>query len=406
MRVLLIPHPLGGVSHLIPLVRLYTRLGRGTKSAFFLSAATKEHQGEYLREVFGVEILKTSHNYTISSELAAYSEFNPDVVIDDTNLVTAYARQIRPVPRVTVLRTGIFPNIFPRNQAHTHSMGHTVDQMPNVGDYGFERHSDFRDFFQAEARIVPGIRSIELVDDTLHRDPLCGFSGPLLLDDVDILPRAPLEAFLARNRGRRRVYLTYGGTQGRDAPKEVVECIRGMLERDIAVVSNVDVGRASLLGRFPETYYSVPYLPMNYVCSNVDFVFHHCGSGAYHYPILHGVFSVTLGTQKYDREDVALRLEELGVSKHIPGPSENESFVETFNACVERYLFERHYDIERSQRMFGQLKTEIRDTESSFDLMALLALAAQTRPDSTGRAPTRSQASSPPPAPKGFSRAD
>ncbi len=378
MRVLFIPHPANtGVAHLFPLLRLHTRLPSGVTSAFFLSADTKQKQGGPLRKAFDLNILKTSHNYTISAELAAYSEFKPDVVVDDTSLVTAYTRQIRRLPRVTLLRTGIFPNVPPKNPRHTHSMGHAADQLPSVAEYGFEPYRDFRDFFQAEVKIVPGIRSIELAGEALERDPSCFFSGPLLFDDVDITPRAPLEVFMARNHNKRRVYLTYGGTQGRDAPLEIVECIHRMLERDIAVVSNVSAGRASLLERFPNTYYSLSYLPMNYVCSNVELVFHHCGSGAYHYPILHGVFSVTLGTQRYDREDVALRLEELGVSKHIPGPSENERFVETFDACVDRYLLERSYDIAGSQRVLEQLRREIRETGASFDMAAVLAAAVQ-----------------------------
>lgn len=372
MRVLFIPHPMGGISHLIPLVRLYTQLDRKVESAFFLSEPMKQQQGALLKRAFGLNLLRASHAYTISSELAAYAEFNPSIVIDDTNLVTAYARQIKPLPRVTILRTGVFPNMPPKNAAHTHSMGHTVEQMASVTPYGFETYRNFGDFFQAEARVIPGIRSVEVVDDSLKNDPRCHFSGPLILNDMDVVPRQPLEMFFRRNGDRKKVYLTYGVTQGRDAPAAVVEGIRYMLEKGVAVVSNVEAGRASLLAAFPNTYFNAQYLPMHYVCSNVDVVFHHCGSGAYQYPLLHGRFSVTLGTRKYDREDVALRLQELGVARHIASPLENQEFGQEFRACVDRYVIDEDYDRAAVRTKLRGLQEEIERTQKEFDLMQVL----------------------------------
>ncbi len=372
MRVLFIPHPMGGISHLIPLVKLYTQLDRKVESAFFLSEPMKQQQGALLKRAFGLNILRASHNYTISSELAAYAELNPSIIVDDTNLVTAYARQIKPRPRVTILRTGVFPNMPPKNPKHTHSMGHTVDQMASVAPYGFEAYRNFRDFFQAEARIIPGIRSIEVVDDSLKSDPRCFFAGPLIMPDMDVMPRQPLEMFFLRNGDRKKVYLTYGVTQGRDAPAAIVEGIRFMLASGIAVVSNVEAGRASLLAEFPNTYFNAQYLPMHYVCSKVDVVFHHCGSGAYQYPLLHGLFSVTLGTQKYDREDVALQLQELGVARHITSPLENPEFREEFRACVDQYVIHDDYDRAEVRTKLRGLQEEIERTQRDFDLTQVL----------------------------------
>lgn len=376
MRALFIPHPLGGISHLIPLVNLYRQLNGRGECAFFLSEPLKQQQGALLKAVFNLNILRTSHNYSISAELAAYAEFQPTLIVDDTNLVTAYARQIKALPRVTILRTGVFPNMPPRNSQHEHSMGHTVSQMPGVASFGFEPYKDFRDFFQAEARVIPGIRSVEIVDQSLASDPRCYFAGPLLLDDIDVLPRAPLESFFRRNAGRSRVYLTYGVTQRRDTPPAVVEGIRFMLQNGIAVISNVEAGRAALLAEFPETYFNASYLPMHYVCANVDLMFHHCGSGAYHYPLLHGLFSVTLGTRKYDREDVALELVRLGVAEHIPSPLENPEFLTQFRAAVDRYVLRGDYDRARVQATLRRLQEEIRRTQAEFDFMRVLESAS------------------------------
>jgi len=380
MRVLFIPHPMGGVSHLIPLVSLHRQLDGSIESAFFLSEAAKQQQGNLLQRGFGLNLLRTHHNYTISSELAAYAEFQPSIIVDDTNLVTAYARQIKPLPRVTILRTGVFPNMPPKNSQHTHSVGHTADQMPSVERYGLQTYRNFQDFFQAEARIIPGIRSIEVVDESLKRDPRCTYSGPLLLEDIDLLPRHPLAQFFERNRDRKRVYLTYGVTQGRDTPAAIAEGIRSMLEKGVAVVTNVDVGRAPLQAAFPSTYFHSQYLPMHYVCENVDLMFHHCGSGAYHYPLLHGLFSVTLGTQMYDREDVALELEELGVARHIPSPAENPEFDQAFRSCVDRYVLHEDYDRGAVHAKLHSLQVEIERTRREFNFKQVLEAAASSVP--------------------------
>jgi UDP:flavonoid glycosyltransferase YjiC (YdhE family) len=138
------------------------------------------------------------------------------------------------------------------------------------------------------------------------------------------------------------------------------------------VVSNVDAGRASLLAEFPNTYFSAQYLPMHYVCANVDLVFHHCGSGAYHYPLLHGVFSITIGTQKYDREDVALELEQLGIARYIPSPLENQGFLKAFRACVDQYVIHGDYDRAMVRTKLGRLQEEIARTQKEFNFMQVL----------------------------------
>src|SRR5262249_51128727 len=50
---------------------------------------------------------------------------------------------------------------------------------------------------------------------------------------------------------------------------------------------------------------------------SADVVLHHCGHGTLHTILLAGKPSLTLGSGEYEREDNAMRLEELGWGKHL-----------------------------------------------------------------------------------------
>jgi UDP:flavonoid glycosyltransferase YjiC (YdhE family) len=112
---------------------------------------------------------------------------------------------------------------------------------------------------------------------------------------------------------------------------------------------------------------------MHYLCSNVELVVHHCGSGTYHYPIIHNVPTITIGTKSYDRDDVAARLEELGISIHIPAPDECEDFVGRFKEAVRSYFDESGAFIEAKKRNIDRFKREIEETSSSFNFSELIA---------------------------------
>jgi hypothetical protein len=104
-------------------------------------------------------------------------------------------------------------------------------------------------------------------------------------------------------------------------------------------------------------------------------VIHHCGCAAYHYPILHEKPWITLGTMRYDREDVALRLEALGLSTHLPAPEEDADFGARFQAAFDAI---QHADgaarRERGQKVAG-IKNEIARTQRGFDFDQVLRAA-------------------------------
>jgi hypothetical protein len=223
-----------------------------------------------------------------------------------------------------------------------------------------------------------------VLPEGLRDDPSYHFAGPLLLDDLfirqfgELRPGSldvnslrrfePLEAFFEKQRGRRVVYLTFGTMARASSP--IFECVRHLLDGGAAVVSSVRP--EGLTGRQEEAYYYGGYLPMHYVCSKVDLMIHQCGSGTYHYPILHGVPAITVGTRCFDREHVALRLAQRGVSVHLPAPDECEDFVTLFKEAVGRYFDPSGEFMEEKKRRLAALNEEIRETSAAFDFESVL----------------------------------
>lgn len=382
MKVLLVPHKTG-LAHTIPLVALDRMLrDRGVETAFLIAPSLREAV-----RLSNVRVLPVEYRGTLQAELSAYREFAPDVVIDDCSPTTGYATTIWGVPRIAIQRTGVFPFQEPRNPAHRHSLPSAQEPIPDLARWGLAPPHTLSDLFQARVKIVPGIRSVELLPEPVRSDPSYFFSGPLIVEDYlwgrpgtaplqgDPRDFSSLDRFFAENRDRDVVYFTHG----LEAPPadEVIECIRLLLDGGHAVVTSIP--SPELVSRYGGRLYHARYLPMHHVCSRVKLAVHHCGSATYQYPLLHGIPSITIGTQSYDRDDVAARLDELGAAKHLPSPLECSDFVERFREAF-RECFEDSGRVYRErQARVAELREEIRRTAAEFDIGKVLSAAAGDR---------------------------
>lgn len=102
-----------------------------------------------------------------------------------------------------------------------------------------------------------------------------------------------------------------------------------------------------------------------------NLVIHQCGSGICHYPIMNRVPSLTIGTLCYDREDIAQRLQELGVSGHIPHPDDNADYWNIFLEMMNRFEKDTLIDYD----MMDKLQTEIDDTMLNFQMEEVIQYA-------------------------------
>jgi UDP:flavonoid glycosyltransferase YjiC (YdhE family) len=387
IKVLFIPFE-GTVSHTIPLIALSRMIKtKSIKTAFLLPRRVHQFAAKLGLNVLDIDYEAGKDKNAFRTELRAYNLFSPDVVIDDTSFITGYATALTGLPRVTIQRTGVFPGSLPCNLHYAHSIQFDAKKIPDVAFMGLPQPRTLSDMFNADYKIVPGIPSVELLPPSLRFDPTYFFSGPLLLEDYLIeragaaepqITAAPhmqqdfvsLERFFTKNALRRRVYITFGSEA--QAGKPVLSCVRRLLRQGVAVVTNIEVEGLGVEEK--QCYYHAYYLPMNFVCAHVDLMIHQCGCGTYHYPILHQVPMITIGTQCYDREAVALRLEELGVSIHLAAPEERPDFEEVFMEAVERRFSDELLLAETRQRMTG-LNKEISRTAAAFDLETILQKA-------------------------------
>jgi hypothetical protein len=93
-------------------------------------------------------------------------------------------------------------------------------------------------------------------------------------------------------------------------------------------------------------------------------IIHQCGSGIYHYPILHQKPTITIGTQCYDREAVALRLQQLQLSAHVPSSRDNIAYMDIFKSHIE--AFEKNILCDNSK--LSEIQGEIYNTMLDFDM--------------------------------------
>jgi UDP:flavonoid glycosyltransferase YjiC (YdhE family) len=393
MKVLFIPMPGGGAAHLLPLLALNKMLEHTSVETAFL-VPRKRH--EMLRQS-GVNVLDIDHA-GFRSEIPAYKRFRPDVVVDDASMTTGAATLFTGMPRLAIQRTGMFPGGVPRNNRHGHSMLETSAEdlrrkFASLAHLGLPQPEAFSDLFRAECKIVPGIASVEVLPSPLQNDPTYFFSGPLLMDDylVDKLGGsgrstginlgdsknfAPLQKFFDLNRERKRLYVTFGTIA--QPTREMYDCLKFLLDNDMAVVSSVRLDNLSASQR--ELYFYAPYLPMHFVCSNIDLMVHHCGSGTYQYPLIHKVPSIIIGTQCHDRDDVGMRLAELGAAVYLPGPGENENFVRDFKQAVQQYFQQEGGFMAEKKKNLALLSREVKRTTEAFDLEVVLGKAAHRLP--------------------------
>ncbi|HEX5085924.1 MAG TPA: nucleotide disphospho-sugar-binding domain-containing protein [Blastocatellia bacterium] len=358
------------------------------KTAFLLPRSKRHLAAKFGLDSIDIDYLYNQHSFR--TELRAYGLFSPDVVIDDTNPVTGLTTALVKLPRVTIQRTGLFPGGAPCDPNYEFSLKFDMTQIPNMAFMGLPQPRTFSDFFSANCKIVPGIPSIEQLPPSLSYDPTYFFSGPLLLEDymmeqvIDLPARADgapgdegnyaaLERFFAEHAQRRRIYITLG-TVARVGP-QILSCMRRLIRQRTAVVTSVELEGLSAEER--KYYFYAAYLPMNYVCKNVDMMIHQCGSGTYHYPIIHKLPTITIGTRTYDRDGVARRLQELGVSTHLKAPEERPDFEEAFQEAIERYYELDCALVAETRQRMDALNEEISRTRAAFNLEAVLQKAVK-----------------------------
>lgn len=393
MNILTIPYIAGGLSHLIPLYVLqqkYLRNNTGINNHFLVNDISQK-----LLAIQGINFVPV--NYTLKENLLkpdksqeikedimnmekmAFDMVQPSLIIEDTSMLTPLIAEKNKIPRISIQRTGIFRSIDRsyRNEKHVHSLskGNTVNASENPSVM-FTSHEDFNDPFltqyeKPKAKIIPGIPSIERLPENIENRESYFYSGPLLvMDKPSENLSVQLEEFLNDNRQKPIVLITTGTID----KTPIENFIEFFVQRNYAVITTC---QSEINERYSKQILYRKLLPLHYICGISNLVIHQCGSGMYHYPIMHRVPSLTLGTQCYDREDIALRLQELGVSAHIPHPDDDPGYWNIFLEKVEKYENNSLINYE----IMDHLRNEINDTMANFNMEKVIEYALEYKPD-------------------------
>lgn len=376
MRVLFVPaHGYGTIAHGIPLLALSRQLDSSFVSAFLVP---KRHWDFFRRR--GANVLDIDHD-DLKTQMIAHARFKPDVVVDDLSFTTAFAHQLTPFSRVTIQRTGSFPGEVAPVSGREHSADVTLRSLPDLSLLGLAKPARIADLVRAEAIIVPGIRSLEVLPSQLQGDPRYFFSGPLVIDDS--CKRSSLrstifdavDAFLERHTKRQIVLFTFG-TVAR-APSHIEAHVCRLLEQGRAVISTFAV--ASAARDYSEMFFHGAFLPLHRICARASLIIHHCGSGTSQFPLLFKLPSITLATGFHDREEVALRLQSLGVSVHVDRTREPSGCDSRFDEAVRAYLEPTSPTLRSARAALSRLKQEADLTAAAFNLSRVLQKARDSR---------------------------
>ncbi len=392
MKILNIPYFAGGLSHLIPLYVLhhkYIRKSEKISNKFLvnnnLQAFLKMQGIDCVPMDFFTEddLLLTSNdnlklkNYVLEKEKEAYEIVKPTLIIEDTSLSSPLIAEKNNIPRISIQRTGVFRSIDKkyRNSNHVHSLQKgsnterssfytNLDQiepsLANDSDTSF-----LKQYGNPKVKIIPGIPTIERLPDDIQERESYFYSGPLLvMDKPSKVLSARLEEFFNLNKQKPIVFITTGTVD----KTPIEKFIEFFVKRGYAVITtcNCEINEA-----YKDAVFYNKLLPIHYICGLSNLVIHQCGSGMYHYPIMNGVPSLTIGTQCFDREDIALRLQELGVSGHIPHPDDDANYWNVFLEKVSQ--FENNSLI--NYDMMDSLRIEINETMSNFDMEKVIQYA-------------------------------
>ncbi|MFN3847795.1 MAG: hypothetical protein ACK4NY_00130 [Spirosomataceae bacterium] len=378
MTILNIPYFTGGLSHMLPLLALNTRCNKSWNSYFLVQSNL---QG-FLREkgvncvpidYFGnkIDALDNSEQiieYVIKKEKEAYEKIRPNLIIEDCSLTSPLVAEKNNVPRISIQRTGFFRSIDKsyRNPNHLHSLqkgdlvqfssaNSTKNLSKLLQNNNFDKNN-FSSYRSAKAKIIPGIPSIECLPDDIENRQSYFYSGPLIVKSQpsrNLLIR--LGIFLEINKNKPVVFVTTGTID----KTPVEKYIEYFAKRNYAVITT---NNCEISEEYKQNVFYNELLPLDYICKISDLVIHQCGSGIYHYPIITKTAFLTIGTQCYDREDIAQRLQELGVSGHIPHPDDNPDYWDIFIELIDKFEKNTLTDY----NVMDSLKNEIDRTMANF----------------------------------------
>lgn len=251
----------------------------------------------------------------------------PDITICDGHIDLWWAlRGWRPRCSVSILRCELIRGYERRSPLLPDKFmfereEEALGQMNSVlSSLALKPLTNLHELFSADVVVIPSIPQIDVLSDRVQEyypDTTFVYGGPLLPTSTKQVPDL-LKEWLAscRRNGVPVLLVTFGTAWGANLYKAFAECLR---KTDVAVLMIVtqEKERKLLEQHNSDRFHVTGFANFHQLVDDADVVLHHCGHGTLHTVLLAGKPSLTLGTGEYDREDNAIRLEELGCGKHL-----------------------------------------------------------------------------------------
>lgn len=381
MNILSIPYFAGGLSHLLPLYVLHKKFLKNPiiENEFLVSNNLKlflkfKGVNSVPIDFFGGDnhpLIKSNNNseiikYVLEKQKEAYAKIKPTLVLEDGSLISPLIAEKNNIPRISIQRTGMFRSIdnHYRNKNHVHSMqkGVTNNKKSIFNDYD---NFLLQQYIKPKVKIIPGIPTIECLPNDIEDKESYFFSGPLIIEDKPSKNLSiRLDEFLKFNKQKPIVFITTGTVDKTPIDK----FIEFFINRNYAIITtcNYEINK-----KYKNEVFYNHILPLHHISKISDLMIHQCGSGMYHYPIMNRIPSLTIGTQCYDREDIAQRLQKLGVSGHIPHPDDNSDYWNIFIELINKFEKNTLTDY----KMIDRLKNEIDNTIANFRMKEVIKYA-------------------------------
>ncbi|MEQ8474592.1 hypothetical protein [Fulvivirga sp.] len=370
-KILFIPHPMA--SHIIPLASLAKMLSPESYQMTFL--LPKEFHSHIQNLGFQTFEMDRQWNDELMKELMTIEAFRPDILVDDLNFYTGFSSRVHSIPRVSIVRTGILPN-EQNTPGYEHSSG-LIKHFDKLKSFKLYEENMWEpqsksDLFVGDVNILPAIPSIEKLPDKIPDKQSYFYSGPLVLNDLDMTATGVfsddmfklVSDFLSRNEDRKKIYFTIGLGQPEVIYENALTCLQHLLDKGHAVITNIENFEPH--EEVAAQCFYAPFVPMNQVCRNVDLMIHQCGSATYNYQLQHTLPAIVLGSKCYDRDDIAIRLDEVNAAEYISADLDRGTYHDKFINSVQRLLFNKE-KIDAMKKILCRLKGEIQKVQEEFD---------------------------------------
>lgn len=312
--------------HTVPLLALALKLRANGNEANVISYG--DHMNQLL-ERYGATVIRKEPKSLLEMAVETKSlleKYQPDITVCDFSIDLWLATRVwRPECRVSILRCELFLGYERRNLLLPDKFEfESKYQIDLVNDY-FQRSgtapvADLRELCTAEVVVVPSVPQIDSLPNRVlesYPDASFVYTGPLLLPFGEAISE-PLKEWLALRRleGMPIVLITLGTLWGAKIYRILAECLEST-NLAVVIVVPYEKERHWLHEREGPRLRVIGFTDLLDLARYSDVVIHHCGHGTLHSVLLAGKPSITLASGEYDREDNAVRLEELDCGRHL-----------------------------------------------------------------------------------------